>query len=436
MSSDLILKATDYFFKNISLTSGFSYPSMSFVDHGWFVEWTTYASLFDLIIFGAPLTIALLLVILIQKSKQQYKIFSPTIGLFIFLILFLSLDQVLKTPVFGSLLTPTATSRLMPMAELIKAVTAMISLITVFALTRDVIKILQIRGDVAARTYCGSIVQSTSNCTITKELTPKKELEDQLTAKAVLLADKAQLLSQKNKKLNKLNKDLKIKNEEINALAYAASHDLKSPLRIITNFSHLVYERSQEILDQESLKLIKTIQTQGLQMGVLINDLSAYLPLGSEDYVYQDVDCGQIIINIVNTLNKPKEFQIDIDCALPLIYAPRIPLQIVLQNLIVNAVTHHQCDQGHVEITAEQIQDKVIFRVKDDGLGIAAIYHEKIFDMFQTLKPREETGASGIGLSLVRRVLQRYGGTIKLYSREGQGSMFEVIWQIMPKDKR
>lgn len=197
----------------------------------------------------------------------------------------------------------------------------------------------------------------------------------------------------------------------------------------------MLYEISKEKLDDDSLNLIKTIQAQAVQMGGFINDLSAYLQLGSEDYAYQDVDCAQVINDIVKNLDKPENFQVEVDILLQPVYAPRIPLQIVLQNLIVNAVVHHpQPDQGQVKITAKQIQDKVIFRVKDNGSGIAEIYHEKIFEVFQTLEPREDTGGSGIGLSLVRRVLQRYGGTIKLYSHKGEGSTFEVIWFITKPD--
>ncbi len=151
--------------------------------------------------------------------------------------------------------------------------------------------------------------------------------------------------------------------------------------------------------------------------------------MSSEEHTYQKVDCVQIIEDIVKTLDKPATFIIETNIQLKPFYAPRIPLQIVLQNLIINTFTHHhQPEQGHVTITAEHVKDTVIFRIKDNDPGIASAYHEKIFQVFQTLSPREETSGSSIGLSLVRRVLQRYGGTLKLYSQEGDGSTFEVIW--------
>lgn len=505
------------FFKELFDTQGF--PPRWACGSRWTFELGTLHIVSDVIIFFSYISIPILLAIFISKRKDTP--FIPIFWLFAGFITFCGLSHLLDASLFWH-----PWYRLF---GLVKGITAVISLITVIALSRVIPKALQIPGMASARAHYEFIVESTSDaiitcdnegicqswnhgaekmfgykieetlgrnlnflipqsdkylkesrqnnqailqgqavnlyeaerihksgkfikviatysklmnsqnevigiCTITKDLTSKKDLEDQLAIKAELLADKAQLLSQQNKKLNILIKDLKIKNEETNSFAYAASHDLKSPLRIITNFSHLIYEMAKEKLDDDTLNLIKTIQSQALQMGGFINDLSAYLQLGSEDYAYQSVDCKQMIDDIVQALNIPETFHINVDIRLQPLYAPRIPLQIVLQNLIINAVIHHdQLNLGQVKITAEQIHDKVIFRVKDNGAGIPEAYHEKIFDVFQTLKPREETGGSGIGLSLVRRVLQRYGGTIKLYSKEGEGTTFEVVWLVAPK---
>ncbi len=114
-------------------------------------------------------------------------------------------------------------------------------------------------------------------CTITKDVTKKKELEDQLAQKAAQLSEQNKDLETLNKNLKELNQDLVVKNEETNSFAYAASHDLKSPLRVITNFSELLYQQTKETLDPDNLKMIKTIQDHAFQMGRFINDLSAYL---------------------------------------------------------------------------------------------------------------------------------------------------------------
>ena len=272
--------------------------------------------------------------------------------------------------------------------------------------------------------------QTIGICTVSKDLTKRKNLETQVAEKVSQLADKNNILKQ-------LNSSLKIKNEEISSFAHAASHDLKSPLRIITNFSYLLQESLKGIATPETEKLIKTIYGQSIQMGCFIDDLSAYFQLGSEKFAYEQINCLYLVENIIRLLEKPDGLAFEVTMHLEPLWAPRLPLQIVLQNLIANAIKHHHNpEQGHIIITAERVKKAVIFKIQDDGPGIAPVYHEKIFQVFQTLEPREMRGGSGIGLSLVKRALQRYGGTIKVHSKLGQGSVFEVVWLIDQKNER
>ena len=106
------------------------------------------------------------------------------------------------------------------------------------------------------------------------------------------------------------------------------------------------------------------------------------------------------------------------------IEAPRAPLDIILRNLIDNAIKHHDRESGKIWITYRKAGSFVEFEVKDDGPGIPEDYHERIFQIFQTLKPRDEVEGSGIGLAIVKKLVDTYGGTIRLESEEGSGAAF------------
>jgi signal transduction histidine kinase len=105
-----------------------------------------------------------------------------------------------------------------------------------------------------------------------------------------------------------------------------------------------------------------------------------------------------------------------------------MPLQQILMNLIGNAIKHHDKKKGHIEVAVEDNGDGYTFTVRDDGPGIPAQFHDQVFKMFQTLKPRDQVEGSGMGLAMVRKYVQVSGGTITVESAEGQGSTFRFTW--------
>ena len=107
---------------------------------------------------------------------------------------------------------------------------------------------------------------------------------------------------------------------------------------------------------------------------------------------------------------------------------PRMPLQQILQNLVSNAVKHHDKPSGTVDITAESGADGLVVRVRDDGPGIPAEFHARVFEMFQTLKPRTDKDGSGMGLTLVKKLVTLHGGEIAIESQPGQGACFRFTW--------
>lgn len=132
--------------------------------------------------------------------------------------------------------------------------------------------------------------------------------------------------------------------------------------------------------------------------------------------------------NVLALLSPPASFTVTVDTAFTGIRLCRMPLQQILMNLTSNAIKHHDRQEGHIEVTVQDRGPLYAFAVKDDGPGIAAQFHDRIFNMFQTLKPRDQVEGSGIGLTMVRKHIKTFGGSISLESSEGHGSTFRFTW--------
>jgi signal transduction histidine kinase len=136
--------------------------------------------------------------------------------------------------------------------------------------------------------------------------------------------------------------------------------------------------------------------------------------------------------DILSLLSPPERFTVTVSPGFAAIRLPRMPVQQILMNLVGNAIKHHHREQGRIELTVEDRGDSYAFAVKDDGPGIAAKYHDEIFKIFRTLKPRDQVEGTGMGLAIVRKHIEVAGGSIWLDSAEGEGSTFHFTW---PKPK-
>jgi signal transduction histidine kinase len=114
--------------------------------------------------------------------------------------------------------------------------------------------------------------------------------------------------------------------------------------------------------------------------------------------------------------------------ALPTLITERVPLEIVLRNLIGNAIKHHHRPAGHIQVAVVEEERMLTFAVTDDGPGIDPEYHQRIFEMFQTLRPRDQVEGSGMGLTVVKKIVENYGGAITVESQLGQGTTLRFTW--------
>jgi len=216
-----------------------------------------------------------------------------------------------------------------------------------------------------------------------------------------------------------LEQKLKQSNNDLMKFAYVASHDLKSPLRGISNLASWVEEDIKEGADVS--EHVKKINRKILVMENLIDGLLEYSKLGNENNVQEIVDLNEII----PTISILVKFQ-----QLPKINGVKVRITQVFSNLIENAIKHHH-DLPNAEITVECKEDKhfYTFSVKDNGPGIEQKYFDKIFQIFQTLKPKDKTDSTGMGLTIVQKIIEQNKHCfIWLESEIGKGTTFYFNW--------
>jgi PAS domain S-box-containing protein len=222
---------------------------------------------------------------------------------------------------------------------------------------------------------------------------------------------------------------LRIVNKELAEFAYVASHDLKAPLRVIDNASKWLEEDLAEHLTDETRESLKLLQGRVRRMDKLLDDLLEYARIGrASDNRFAEVIGGDVLMEDVLGLLGAENFTLTVSPAFAGIQVCRMPLQQILMNLIGNAIKHHDKKKGRIEVTVEDNGDCYAFAVKDDGPGIHPRFHDEVFKMFQTLRPRDQVEGSGMGLALVRKNIEVFGGVIQLESAEGQGSTFRFTW--------
>ena len=228
--------------------------------------------------------------------------------------------------------------------------------------------------------------------------------------------------------LQQYTQDLKRSNDELDSFAYVASHDLKAPLRAIVNLASWIEEDAGDVLPPESAEHLKHLKQRIARMDGLLNDLLNYSRVSRSESDTEAIDISQLIGDIIDLLHPPETFQFDIPHDLPILKTARAPIQQVFLNLIGNAIKHHHQPCGLIKIEWVDLGSHFSFAVRDNGPGIAPEYHERVFQLFQTLKPRDEVEGSGMGLSLVQKLVLHHGGTITLDSQPGEGATFTFTW--------
>ncbi len=258
-----------------------------------------------------------------------------------------------------------------------------------------------------------------------------RDITEQQQATAQLQA-RAEELTQLNATLASTNTELYLRNQELDQFAYVASHDLKAPLRAIASLSEWVEEDLAERLPEENKRQIHLLRNRVKRMEGLLNGLLQYSRIGRTQIPLETVDVGALLEEIIDTLAPPPTFTIEIGLNMPIIKTRRLSLRQVLANLLENAHKHHPRPDGNVKVSVTDQGRWYEFVIQDDGDGIDPHYHDKIFTIFQTLQARDTQENTGIGLAIIKKILEIEGGSIRVESREGEGAAFRFTWLKAP----
>ncbi len=221
---------------------------------------------------------------------------------------------------------------------------------------------------------------------------------------------------------------LEQRNQELDQFAYVTSHDLKAPLRAIANLSQWIEEDLADKMDQETKYNMNLLRGRVHRLENLINALLAYCRVGRLKSDLQEVSVSKMLTDIIDLLDIPEHFQVEIQGEMPTFITDAVALQQVFNNLITNAIKHSNSLAGKITISAIEGADHYQFVVADNGKGIDPKYHDRIFTMFQTLESRDTKENTGIGLAIVKKAVENQGGQITIESKLGDGATFCFTW--------
>ena len=257
---------------------------------------------------------------------------------------------------------------------------------------------------------------------------PNQLDESQTEALRILSKQAVNLLELRKAKtqLEETLESLKIRNKDLEQFNYITSHDLQEPLRSISNYSAYLSKAYSEQLDERGKKSLTFISAAAKRMSGLIKGILEYSQIGFKKEI-KWIDCNQVVKDIQEDISlqiQESHAHLEVD-SLPIIRGREVEIRMLFQNLISNALKFKKPDvPPHIQISASREQDKWVFSIQDNGIGIAEHHRERIFMIFQRLHTRHKYEGTGIGLSNCQKIVETHRGKIWLDSVLGQGSTF------------
>ena len=240
-----------------------------------------------------------------------------------------------------------------------------------------------------------------------------------------VMADALEIFKQNARELYRSNKELE-------QFAYAASHDLKSPLTAIQNLAQWTIEDSEDQLSEESRSNLHELLKRSNRLSVLQSDLLEYAQAGGADESVDVLNLNELVDELSDHLDQEGKYRIQVSDAPLDCYTWITPLRQIILNLVNNAIKHNDRDTGHIEISAYANESRLFVSVTDDGPGIPVEYHEKIFNLFEKLESKDAVEGSGLGLSMVKKMIERSNGSISINSNPlvSRGCTFAFDWPL------
>ncbi|OCQ90125.1 histidine kinase [Nostoc sp. MBR 210] len=401
--------------------------SQNFIPHGhcylWQPELVWLHILSDCIISFSYYSIPLMLVYFIRKREDV-----PFKNIFV---------------LFSAFIISCGTTHLMEILTLwypyywlsgtIKALTAIISFYTVLTLIPLLPQALTLPSPAQLEAANQALqVEIAERKLVENELRQYKErLEELVEQRTIELATankqlQAEIMQRQKSqgRMAELLQELKNTNQELNDFAYIVSHDLKAPLRGIGLLSEWLINDYADKFDEEGKDLINKIIKRVKKLQNLIDSILEYSRVGRIREEKREVNLHNIITDVIEILEPSKDIQIEVSENLPTIYCEKTKIEQVFQNLLSNAIKFLGKPQGKIIIACQEKAEYWQISVTDNGIGIEEKYFTKIFQIFQKLSSTEDPTSTGIGLSIVKKIVEMYGGVTWVESTVDQGSTF------------
>ncbi len=258
-----------------------------------------------------------------------------------------------------------------------------------------------------------------------------KQLNDQQIKALKALAQRVnkQLeLRRKIIQMEAVQKSLREANQDLEDFAYMIAHDIKNPLLTMHSFSKLILRRTASKLTEEEQQMLGFINGSAQKLLTLVEDVLRFSQFrDDEELKTESFELKTLVDESIELLQAPATFHFQLPQSLPRIQTARAGLQQVLLNLFSNAIKYHNQEKGMITLEFEQKKDYYLFRVSDDGPGIAPKFHQRIFQPLTTLGQKDRFGkiGTGIGLTTVKRIVEKLDGQISVQSSSGEGTSFE-----------
>jgi len=213
-------------------------------------------------------------------------------------------------------------------------------------------------------------------------------------------------------------------NKELSDFAFIVSHDLKAPLRAIRSLANWIATDYADKFDAQGKEQMALLMSRVERLHALINGVLQYSRAGRIKENVESVDLNDILAEVIDLIVPPAHITVVCKNPLPTLSIERTRISQVFQNLLSNAIKYMDKPVGEVRIGCTEIKDEFRFSVEDNGPGIDQRYFTKIFQIFQTLHPKDDVESTGVGLTLVKKIIELYGGNVWLESQVGMGSTF------------
>ena len=220
----------------------------------------------------------------------------------------------------------------------------------------------------------------------------------------------------------RLLEELEFTNQELKDFAYIVSHDLKAPLRAIHSLASWLEDDYADVLDEMGLEQLQLLQSRAVRMHNFIEGILEYSRIGRVKEQWVKVNLSESIKNIIDMLNPAEYIQIEIPEVLPTVYGEKVRIEQVFLNLISNSIKYNDKESPIISINWQEKNNRYYFEIEDNGQGIKEKHFNKIFQIFQTLQSRDAIESTGIGLTIVKKVVELHNGKISVKSEYGVGT--------------